>query len=273
MNPAEIRELVLLGIDFAVVYVVVYYLLKWSIQTRSFTMVRGLFVVFSVYFVSMILELPTLSWILKGFFLPFVLVLVVVFQTEIRRFLDQLGRPDRLFKSLPISEGRRTKIIQSLLKSMTFLSTERIGALIVIEQSTNLGDYVESGMYIDSEISSDLITTLFWEGTPTHDGAIIIRGDRIVSAGCLLPLTDTPLSDRRLGTRHRAAMGLSEVTDAVVFVVSEEQGIISIAEHGELKRHQTRESLEERLFQLYREDSVQSNINADVDSSVLGKAG
>jgi diadenylate cyclase len=273
MTPDNIRDFILLGIDFIVVYVVVYYLLKWSIQTRSFTMVKGLFVVFSVYFLSMMLELPTITWILNGFFIPFVLVLVVVFQNEIRRFLDQLGRPDRLFKSLPIAESRRTKIIGSFLKAMSLLSSEKIGALIVIEQSTHLGDYVETGIFIDSEISSDLITTLFWEGTPTHDGAIIIRGDRIVSAGCLLPLTDTPLSDRRLGTRHRAAMGLSEVTDAVVFVVSEEQGVISIAEHGELNRHQTKESLEERLLQIYDDESVQSNINAEVDSSVLGKAG
>lgn len=272
MNQAEFLSILKTVFDFIAVYIIVYYLLKWSVQTRSFTMVKGLLVVFAVYIASRFLMLPTLSWVLNGLFVPIVVVLMIVFQSEIRRFLDQLGRPDRLFKALPISENRRTTIVKNLLKSMSLLSSEKIGALIVIEQSTHLGDYVESGIPIDAEITSDLLVTLFWPSTPTHDGAVIIRGDRIVSAGCLLPLTDTPLTDRRLGTRHRAAMGLSEITDAVIFVVSEEQGIVSIAEHGELNRHQTKESLAERLFQIYAEDSVQSNINHVVDSSVLGKS-
>ena len=144
-------------------------------------------------------------------------------------------------------------LIKQLLNTVDLLSSQKIGALIVLENHQSLDDYIDSGIYISGQLSSELLSTLFWQGSPTHDGATIIQKDRIVAAGCLLPLSETKGLDRRLGTRHMAAVGLSEQTDAVIIIISEETGTISLAEYGNLTRYLNREALETRLFNLYKE--------------------
>ena len=138
--------------------------------------------------------------------------------------------------------------IQQLVRGVESLSKNKIGAIIVLEGTTSLKNYIDSGIKIGGELNADIISTLFWPGTPTHDGAIIVKDGSIEAASCYLPLTETPIPDRRIGTRHRAALGLSETTDAFIIVVSEESGIISIAENGTLTRYLTKESLETQLF-------------------------
>ncbi|MAH80380.1 MAG: hypothetical protein CMP39_01675 [Rickettsiales bacterium] len=153
-----------------------------------------------------------------------------------------------------LTETQSTLTIRHLLKATKFLANEKIGAIIAIERLSSLSEYSAAGISINSELNSELISSLLWPGTPTHDGAIIIRKGKIDAAGCFLPLTDSKLIDRRLGTRHRAALGLSEVSDSFIIVVSEEKGVISIAEEGVLTRFLTIEALETRLFTVFSKD-------------------
>ena len=239
--------------DLVLVYFLTYQLLKWIKQTHSSNLVRGLLIVFLFYSSSRILGFKTLNWIVEKIATALILIAIIVFQPELRRFLERVGTGKLFGYGLAQRDSKSTAIIKQLLKSVESLSKEKIGALIVIEAGTNLNEYIESGISLRAIISSELIRSLFWPKTPTHDGAIIIRDNKIEAAGCLLPLSDTPLQDRRLGTRHRAALALSQLTDAVVIVVSEESGTISLAENGNLTRFLNREALETRLFSLYRE--------------------
>lgn len=242
-------------LDVFLVYLLIYYFLKWARNTHAFDLMRGLVGVLMVYLLSQMLGMDTLHWILERFSIVLLLLVIIVFQPELRRFLENIGSFGHLLSPLLSSrDGQSTVIIKGILTAIELLSKERIGALIVIEVGTNLSEYVESGIKTDAYVSSALLSNLFWPGSPTHDGAVIIREHRVEAAGCLLPLTDTRLDDRRLGTRHRAALGLSEVSDALVFVVSEETGIISLAEKGNLTRYLTKEAMESRLFNLYQEE-------------------
>ena len=140
--------------------------------------------------------------------------------------------------------------MQSLIRAVDYLSREKIGAIIVIEGQTSLSQYCHTGICIRGELNMEMLSSLFWPGSPTHDGAVIVKGSRIEAAGCFLPLTDSPITDRSLGTRHRAALGLSELTDAIVIVISEESGVISLVEHGVMTRYLTKEALQTRLSSL-----------------------
>jgi diadenylate cyclase len=252
-------DIVFFVLDLFIVYFLVYRLLVWVNNSHAEKLTKGLFFIFVVFLISRLLKLTTLHWMLGKLSVVLMLLIIILFQPELRRFLERLGAMKFLFTPLLTqSEGLETSIIKHLLRSIELLSREKIGALIVIEIGANLSEYIDSGIKIVGNISSDLIASLFWPGSPTHDGAIIIRGNKLEAAGCLLPLSTSILSDRRLGTRHRAAMGISEVTDALVIVVSEETGIISMAEHGNITRYLTKESLETRLFKLYKETKTKS---------------
>ncbi len=239
--------------DLAVVYIVVYIFLIWAKNSPSYNLLRGLVGVLVILIVSFLANLPTLNWLTGKFTEIVIFLLIIVFQPEIRRLLDRLGSDNIFGKTMFSDEFQPTVMIKQLLRAVDALAQRKIGALIVIERSTNLADYMESGVTINGRISSDLLVTLFWPNTPTHDGAVIIRENRIASAGCLLPLTHSKITDRRLGTRHRAALGLSETTDALIIVISEETGTISLAEKGNLTRYLNKEALETRLFNLYKE--------------------
>ena len=242
-------------IDFGLVYLLVYRLLVWISETHAESLVRGLLVILALYAVSFTLQLTTLQWLLGKFATVVLLVVLIVFQPELRRFLERIGS-GRLFTPFMIQdEDQYLSVIKQLLRAVDILSKERVGGLIAIELGTNLNEYIQSGIRIQAHISGELLASLFWPKSPTHDGAVILRDSRVAAAGCLLPLTDAALQDRRLGTRHRAAMGLSEVSDALVIVISEETGVISLAERGNLTRYLNKQALETRLFSLYKEES------------------
>lgn len=242
-------------IDVSVVYSIVYLFLIWAKNSPSYNLLRGLVGVLVILVVSFFANLPTLNWLTEKFTEIVIFLIIIVFQPEIRRILDRLGSDNIFGKTMFSDEFQPTVMIKQLLRAVDSLAQRKIGALIVIERSTNLADYMESGVTIGGRISSDLLVTLFWPNTPTHDGAVIIRENRVAAAGCLLPLTHSKITDRRLGTRHRAALGLSESTDALIIVISEETGTISLAEQGNLTRYLNKEALETRLFNLYKESA------------------
>lgn len=247
---------VIAAIDFVLVYVLIYRILVWISETHAESLVRGLLVVFGLYAVSFTLKLTTLNWLLDKFTTVLLLLILIVFQPELRRFLERIGS-GRLLTPLVVQEDDQyVSVIKQLLRAVDMLSKERVGALIVIELGTNLNEYIQSGIRVQGHLSGELLASLFWSKSPTHDGAVVIREGKIAAAGCLLPLTESTLQDRRLGTRHRAAVGLSEVSDALVIVISEETGVISLAEHGNLTRYLNKQALETRLFSLYKEESA-----------------
>ncbi len=243
-----------IAVDVLIVYGIIYRLLIWITDTHAESLVRGLLVILVVYVSSHLLELATLNWLLEKFATILVVLIIVIFQPELRRFLERIGS-GKLFSPFVLESGSQgISVIKQVLRAVEILAKERVGALIVIETGTNLNEYIRSGIDVSGSISAELLSSLFWSKSPTHDGAVIIREHQIAAAGCLLPLSDSTIQDRRLGTRHRAALGLSELSDALVIVVSEETGIISLAENGNLTRYLTKEALETRLFNLYKED-------------------
>ena len=241
-------------LDVFLVYLLIYRILTWLKGTHAFDLIRGLLVIFVFFFISTILGLDTLKWIIEKFTAVFIILVVIIFQPELRRFLERIGSSGELFPiSRKLSETQNTTTIRHLLRATKFLATEKIGAIIAIERLSSLSEYADAGVKVNTNLNSELLSSLFWPGTPTHDGAIIIRKGKIDAAGCFLPLTNSKLTDRRLGTRHRAALGLSEVSDAFIIIVSEEKGVISIAEDGVLTRFLTVEALETRLFTVFSE--------------------
>jgi diadenylate cyclase len=239
-------------LDILVVSAAIYYLLVWLQGTRAIALIRGIAVVILLYLTGKVLGLSTINWILEKLGTIILVVIVIVFQPELRRALERLGRERILVRLGLVDTSRGSWFVRHILRAVEQLAEVKYGALIVLERNTGLSEFLESGVKLDAIITSDLIVSVFSQKSPLHDGAVIIQGDRVTAAGCLLPLSDTRLLDRRLGTRHRAAVGMSEQTDALVMVVSEKTGIISIAENGYLSRHISKEMLEEKLFDLYR---------------------
>jgi len=245
-------RLILDVVDILVVAVLLYYALLWLRGTRAVNLIRGIILLIVIYFVARFLGLYTINWLFEMFATAIIILLIIVFQPELRRTLDRLGR-GRLLARVGFTAAPGSWFIRNLVRAMEQLSEDKVGAIIVIEKNTGLAEYVESGTRLDAALSSELLVSIFQHRSLLHDGAAIIQGDRLLAASCLLPLSESRLLDKRLGTRHRAAVGLSELTDAVSLVVSEQTGTISIAENGYLTRFITREMLEEKLFSLYRE--------------------
>jgi diadenylate cyclase len=235
-------------IEIAVFAIVIYSVLRFLRETRGSGVVRGLALILVVGATSFliliqVLELSRLQLVFQQLVGVAVLGLIIVFQPEIRRAIVHLGDSPifgRFFK-------REVKTLQRLLRSVARLSKDRIGALIAIEREGSLSTLAETGITIDAELNSYLIESIFYPGSALHDGAIIVREDRIVAASCLLPLSQSPEMDKRLGTRHRAGLGLAEETDALSIVVSEETGRISVALGGELNHDLSLEDLEATL--------------------------
>lgn len=239
-------------IDILIVAFLLYQIFVWLKGTAGMQLLRGLFIIFLVYFAAQQLGLRTLNWLMEKFVTVMLIVIIIVFQPELRRALERLGR-GKLLSRIGLSFGTKTStIVRQIIDAVEKCSLEKIGGLIVLERNTGLNEFLESGVPIDAPVTEELLITILTKGTPLHDGAIIIQADRIAAAGCLLPLSESKLLDRRLGTRHRAGVGMSEQSDALVIVISEQTGTISVAENGYLNRFLTKELLEERLFEIYK---------------------
>ncbi len=236
-------------IDIAVVALLFYAVLKFATNSHSWTLIRGIAFIGLIYFISWIIGLNTLNTLLSSLLQFGLIALVVVFQPELRRALEHLGKTGLEHISLlsghvsTEAETRWRDALVTISDSAESMSKTRTGALIVIERKYMLDEIIETGSPLNSGVNEDLLETIFYEGTPLHDGAVIIRDGRVAAAGCLLPVSKNQDLSRDMGTRHRAAIGISEVSDAVVVVVSEETGLISVAQDGVILRHLDRTNL------------------------------
>jgi diadenylate cyclase len=236
-------------IDIVIVSYVIYKLILLLRGTRAIQLLQGIVVVVVTWALSLWFELNTLKWMMNQIFTFGVLALVIIFQPELRRALEQLGR-GKLFSRTTAEEDQALhKRIGELMRTVQYLAPRRIGALIVFERETGLTDYIESGIAIGGQISSELLINIFIPNTPLHDGAVILRSNQIMAAGCYLPLSENPFISKELGTRHRAAIGMSEVSDAISVTVSEETGQISLAINGLIVRDIKEESLISKLYE------------------------
>lgn len=237
-------------VDILVVAVIIYELLMLTRQTRGSAVLKGLVLLLLATWCSQLLGLTALNWMLMSVINNGALVLVILFQPELRKALEQIGR-GALIEHRDDDGDDRQRIVDEIIQCMLDLSRRRVGALIVFEQKTGLKDVSETGTAVDARISAPLLENIFEPNTPLHDGAVVIRGTRVMAAACILTLTEGRGVSRDLGTRHRAALGISETTDATVLIVSEETGIISMAKGGKLTRHLDANSLRDILEGMY----------------------
>jgi diadenylate cyclase len=257
-------------IDILIVAFVVYKILGFIRESRAGQLVKGLLILLAAFFVSDIFQLYTLNWILKGTMTVGIIALIVVFQPELRRGLEYMGR-SKLIRPVfgKMNKSKAKAISIEVAKAIENMSTTRTGALLVVERQTALTDICETGTLLDANITSGLIETIFYEGSPLHDGALIIRGDKLNAAGCVLPLTESKSISKALGTRHRAGIGITESSDALVFIVSEETGIVSMAEDGKLDRFLDVKTVEKTMLNIYlnteAEDSTPFGIKNIMD--------
>ena len=240
-------------IDILVVTVIIYELLMLTRQTRGSAVLKGLLLLLLIVGASNLLGLTALNWLLMAVLKNGALVLVILFQPELRKALEQMGRGAIIDKKRREVPDDQEHIITEIIQCLTDLSRRRVGALIVFERKTGLKDVIETGISIDAEISAALLENIFEPNTPLHDGAVVIRGPRVMAGACILTLTEGRGISHELGTRHRAAIGISETTDALVLIVSEETGIISMARSGKLTRHLDSKSLQEILGEMYQQ--------------------
>ncbi|QUH18906.1 diadenylate cyclase CdaA [Alkaliphilus sp. B6464] len=239
--------------DMVIVAFVFYKLYMLIRETRAEQLIKGILVLLIATPLSGWLQLHVINWILKNTMTVGFIALLIVFQPELRRALEYIGRTKFLTKSIvDIEEEEIKNTVGELVDAVGSLSRQKIGALIVIERETGLSEVVETGTQIGGRISSGLLINIFIPNTPLHDGAVVIRKSQILAAGCLLPLTDNPNISKALGTRHRAAIGITERSDSMVVIVSEETGVISVAENGKLKRFLDTKKLSDILLQSYK---------------------
>ena len=243
------------ALDIIIIFILLFKLIIWTKETRAYEVLKGIGLLFLCSVASQLLQLNTLSWLLDAFLKSgsIIIVLVVLFQPEFRRVLERLGRGGKsigsaLFDAATLSS---VEMIQDVQRAILSMSRRRVGALIVVEQKTGLGDIINTGTPVDGLLSGALLENIFEPNTPLHDGAVIVRGSRVAAAGCFLPLSDDMNLARELGTRHRAALGVSTVSDSVTIVVSEETGAISLARDGKLVRYIDAKALHDILEQLF----------------------
>ncbi len=253
--------------DVALVTFILYRLFLLIKGTRAVQLLRGMLLLLVAYLVANALQLHTITWLVQSMATMIIVAIPVVFQPELRRALSLLGQGE-LFKGelfVPAKgQAAPGHLVDELVAATKFLSSRKIGALIILERQTGLNEFIETGTLINGVVSAELLTSLFHTSSPLHDGAIIVRGDRIVAAGALLPLSESIRRGQRrpIGTRHRAALGLTETTDALAIVVSEETGAVSIAKEGQLFRFLSEDELRSQLeavFQMQRNLRPQTN--------------
>ncbi len=237
-------------LDILIVAFIIYRLLLIIKGTRAVQMLLGLGILLAVLIISDILKLHTLYWIIQSFWAQVVLALIILFQPEIRKALAHMGETP-FFQ--PLASASELKSFDEIVRAAVSLATRKIGALIVIEREDSLDDFIEIGTPLDAKVTKEILLSIFHPTSPIHDGAVIIREERIVAAGCFLPITLRSDLDRSLGTRHRAAIAITEETDAVVIIISEEKGLISIAYEGKLEGPMDMGTLRDTLTSLFTE--------------------
>lgn len=239
-------------VDVSIVAFLIYNILLWTRNRNASKLLEGFFIILILYSVSHMLKLYTIDWLMQKLAMIMLFVFLIVFQPELRQLLERLGQgtPFSRFwvNQNPTDSVFSIQFIQNLIKVVDTLAENKIGSIVVIERMNNLDSIKDTGVELNAVFSNELLLSIFYGKNPLHDGAVVITGNRIEAAGCLLPLTQTKLRDRSLGTRHRAALGLVELTDAIVLVTSEETGIISVAKDGKLYRKLNRKKLGEHLL-------------------------
>ncbi|MGI6721627.1 MAG: diadenylate cyclase CdaA [Anaerovoracaceae bacterium] len=239
-------------LDIAIVAFAVYKILGFIKQTRAEQLVKGLLLLLLAMVISGLLHFYTVNWIIRSTLAVGVIAVVILFQPELRRGLERIGRSKILRGNIgPVDKEKAKFIVSQFVKAIEEAAETRTGILLVVEREISLEDICESGTVINAEISSEMIGTIFYEGTPLHDGAVIVRGNRLYCAGCVLPLTENKTLPSELGTRHRAGIGITEKSDAIAIIVSEETGIISMARDGLLERYLEIKNVEKTLLDIY----------------------
>lgn len=240
-------------LEIIIISFLVYHILLWIKQTRAWALLKGLIVILVFLFIAVLLNMTTILWIAQNVFSIAMIALVVMLQPELRKALEELGRKN-FFSSMLVDKKDVNKLsartINEIVKACVEMGKVRTGALIVVEKMQSLADYERTGIEVDGLVSSQLLINIFEKNTPLHDGAVIIRENRVTSATCYLPLSDNMALSKELGTRHRAGIGISEVTDSVTVIVSEETGKISVAHEGELETNLDADRLRECLTNL-----------------------
>ena len=242
-------------IEIAILAVIFYQVIRWIKNTKAWMLLRGIIVLMAFILIAAVLKMNTILWLAKNSISVLATAAIVVFQPELRRALERLGQRDFWNAFMPFEtkkiHGRfQEKTIDAIVSACYEMGKVKTGALIVVERDTRLSEYAHTGIELDCVVSNQILINIFEHNTPLHDGAVIVRGDRIVAATCYLPLSDNNKLSKELGTRHRAAVGMSEVSDALVICVSEETGRVSFAVRGHLTRAVPQEQLREKLVQL-----------------------
>jgi diadenylate cyclase len=245
----DLFDLLINAIDILLVTYVIYKLIMVIKGTKAVQLLKGIFVVLLVTLISDKFHLQTLNWMMEQVLIWGVVAFVIIFQPELRRALEQLGRGRFFSRTSHQEDEEQEKMVESIVKATDYMAKRRIGALISIERETGLADYIETGIPLNANISSELLINIFIPNTPLHDGAVILQKNMVAAAACYLPLSESPFISKELGTRHRAALGISEVTDSLTVIVSEETGSISLTKNGELHRDLKLDKFRELLSQ------------------------
>jgi diadenylate cyclase len=249
----SIGDLPQASLDVLVVSFLIYHLMMLAKGTRAWQVLIGLTVFVAILFISQWLNLETLNWILKQMFFLGPVAIVILFLPELRHALEEVGRLGFWGRGfIGLAQEEVSDLVGEIVRAATILSNRKMGALIVIERETGLADIIETGTEMHALVTMELLGTIFYPGSPLHDGAVVVRGNRIAAAGCTLPLSVSPHIGTTIHTRHKAALGISEQSDAAVVVVSEETGIVSLAFEGNLVRGLRDEALNQRLTQILR---------------------
>ena len=252
-------------IEILLISVFVYQFMVWIKYTRAYTLLKGLLVISAFLLIAYIFKMNTILWIVSKLSGVLIMAVIVIFQPELRKIVEQLGQKRIMSAIIPFYVGKEVKerftdkTINELVKACFDMGEVKTGALIVIEQKNRLDEYIRTGINVDAVLSSQLLINIFEHNTPLHDGAVVMRGNRIVAATCYLPLSDNMELSKQLGTRHRAGVGISEVSDSVTIIVSEETGQISVAQEGKLERNVSSAKLREILEKAQNKTIVDNN--------------
>ena len=252
-------------LEIALISFFIYQFMVWIKFTRAYTLLKGILIVLFFIVFAYILKMNTILWIIKNLSTILLTSVVVIFQPELRKMLEQLGQKRIMASILPLDSGREVqerftdKTVNELVKACFDMGEVKTGALIVIEQNIRLSEYERTGINVDAVLTSQLLINIFEHNTPLHDGAVLVRGNRIVAATCYLPLSDNMELSKQLGTRHRAGVGIGEVSDSLTIIVSEETGQVSVAENGKLSRGLTSAELRSALIRAQNKKVVNNS--------------